>query len=275
MSRTSRKNRKKKKKASRRLKNYRHGKNETNTDNKEKKVNMSPMVQTRPHKTHKVSAVVTAPSFFMAETNIDVSRMFSLFYGMTRIHKQEDADFVVFPGGIDIDPSLYGERDHPQVTMTSPSRDTSELQVLKHMLPGQKAIGICRGAQLLNVAFGGTLIQHINHHARVRHWVKDLITDESFLINSRHHQAMIPTRAGEVWTMAGTSTVAETFDTRLLTGNCANTLTDVEAVSYKRTSTRPDSLLFQAHPEDDIATRAYFTKLLIRKGFIKHAPTSS
>jgi putative glutamine amidotransferase len=74
----------------------------------------------------------------------------------------EGLDGLVLTGGADIDPSTYGAERHPKTVNTRPDRDRAEialaLRALERDLP---VLGICRGMQLLNVALGGTLIQHL------------------------------------------------------------------------------------------------------------------
>jgi putative glutamine amidotransferase len=71
-------------------------------------------------------------------------------------------DGLMLAGGADIDPANYGERRHRRTTNTRPERDRAEialtLAALERDLP---LLGVCRGMQLLNVALGGTLIQHL------------------------------------------------------------------------------------------------------------------
>jgi putative glutamine amidotransferase len=70
-------------------------------------------------------------------------------------------DGLVLSGGADIDPARYGEPPHPR-TATSPGRDAWELALLHAALAaGRPVLAICRGMQLLNVACGGTLHQHL------------------------------------------------------------------------------------------------------------------
>jgi putative glutamine amidotransferase len=69
---------------------------------------------------------------------------------------------VVLSGGPDIDPGTYGGRYHPQLGPTEPDLDHFELQIVQSALErGMPLLAICRGAQVLNVARGGTLHQHL------------------------------------------------------------------------------------------------------------------
>jgi putative glutamine amidotransferase len=69
---------------------------------------------------------------------------------------------VVLSGGPDIDPGTYGGRYHPQLGPTEPDLDHFELQIVHGALDrGMPLLAICRGAQVLNVALGGDLYQHL------------------------------------------------------------------------------------------------------------------
>ena len=70
-------------------------------------------------------------------------------------------DGLIVVGGPDVDPSLYGQEPHP-TTRPQPLRDHHDSQLLQTALDrGLPLFAICRGAQLLNVVLGGTLVQHI------------------------------------------------------------------------------------------------------------------
>src|SRR5579871_550117 len=70
-------------------------------------------------------------------------------------------DGVILSGGGDIDPQRYAGAQHDTIYMIDPERDSSEIN-LARILARQDlpVLGICRGTQVLNVALGGTLIEH-------------------------------------------------------------------------------------------------------------------
>ena len=74
----------------------------------------------------------------------------------------EPLDALVLAGGADVDPASYGARPHRCTTATRPERDAAEIPLARRAIDRDlPLLGICRGMQLLNVAFGGTLIQHL------------------------------------------------------------------------------------------------------------------
>jgi putative glutamine amidotransferase len=71
-------------------------------------------------------------------------------------------DALVLAGGADLDPASYGAEPHRCTTGTRPERDAAEIPLARRAVARDlPLLGICRGMQLLNVAFGGTLIQHL------------------------------------------------------------------------------------------------------------------
>lgn len=71
-------------------------------------------------------------------------------------------DGLVITGGKDVDPAAYGQQRHPKTDEPGTERDGWEIALLRESLDrGLPVLGICRGAQVLNVALGGTLHQHL------------------------------------------------------------------------------------------------------------------
>src|SRR5712691_1473925 len=118
-------------------------------------------------------------------------------------------DGLIFSGGADIDPDLYGQELHPETSGVHPERDRGELALLEGALArDMPVLAICRGSQVLNVARGGDLVQHLpevvgsEQHREVKgvfsdHGVK--IDDGSRLgsvlgdrapVKSHHHQGI-------------------------------------------------------------------------------------
>jgi putative glutamine amidotransferase len=72
-------------------------------------------------------------------------------------------DGILLGGGRDIEPARYGQEAHELLTVTDPQRDAFELELVGRALDGGLPIlGMCRGIQILNVAFGGTLLQDVS-----------------------------------------------------------------------------------------------------------------
>jgi putative glutamine amidotransferase len=74
----------------------------------------------------------------------------------------DSLDAIVFSGGSDLDPAHYGEEPHPETFGIREERDRAELELMKAALErDMPVLGICRGVQVLNIARGGNLIQHL------------------------------------------------------------------------------------------------------------------
>ncbi len=115
-------------------------------------------------------------------------------------------DAVLFTGGDDVHPSLFGETIYNDTVLTEPQRDEEELKIFEAFFQNNKPIfGICRGIQLINVALGGSLWQDIpaqvsdslSHSGNSTHSVT--FSDNSILselfsneinVNSYHHQSV-------------------------------------------------------------------------------------
>ncbi|MGH3019004.1 MAG: gamma-glutamyl-gamma-aminobutyrate hydrolase family protein [Gaiellaceae bacterium] len=71
-------------------------------------------------------------------------------------------DGLLFSGGSDIDPDAYGAAAHPETNGVRPERDQAELALLEAALArDMPVLAVCRGSQVLNVALGGDLVQHL------------------------------------------------------------------------------------------------------------------
>ena len=74
----------------------------------------------------------------------------------------EALDGLIFSGGSDLDPDFYGQEPHPQTFGVREARDRAELALLSAALErDMPVLAICRGSQVLNVARGGDLVQHL------------------------------------------------------------------------------------------------------------------
>ncbi len=71
-------------------------------------------------------------------------------------------DGLIFSGGADLDPATYGAEAHPATNGIRPERDSAELKLLEAALErDMPVLAVCRGSQVLNVARGGDLVQHL------------------------------------------------------------------------------------------------------------------
>lgn len=131
-----------------------------------------------------------------------------VFNPLGDIDKQiSNAELLIFGGGQDIHPSLYGHENVASSCGKGPSkRDECEMEVYeKALILGKKMLGICRGAQFLCAMNHGWLVQHVSNHAGENHLV--MLHDEiggssSINMNSYHHQMMMPSKNSMIlgWT---------------------------------------------------------------------------
>jgi putative glutamine amidotransferase len=74
----------------------------------------------------------------------------------------DSLDGLLLSGGADLDPESYGAEAHPETSGTRPARDRAELALLEGALARDlPVLAVCRGSQVLNVARGGDLVQHL------------------------------------------------------------------------------------------------------------------
>jgi anthranilate/para-aminobenzoate synthase component II len=109
--------------------------------------------------------------------------------GCRAASSMEDCDLVVFLGGEDVDPQLYGEKPI-NGTYINAKRDEAEIDVFTKALQlGKPMFGICRGMQFLHVMNGGKLYQDVRNHG-MTHWIRDNNGD-CYRASSMHHQMCI------------------------------------------------------------------------------------
>jgi putative glutamine amidotransferase len=115
-------------------------------------------------------------------------------------------DGLLLPGGWDVDPALYGEEPDPTVHEIDRELDDTEVTMFRQAREGHiPVLGICRGQQVINVAMGGNLIQHMHDHDVRGHGRNHLAHtievdpaselgraagESSVEVNSFHHQAI-------------------------------------------------------------------------------------
>ena len=119
-------------------------------------------------------------------------------------------DALVLGGGADIDPETQGVEAHPETVGFNPDRDRFEVALARRALErGTPLLGVCRGMQIINVAFGGSLDQHIPdrlgheiHRPMPGAWAEhdiriepgslaaSAVGTESLTVKSHHHQGV-------------------------------------------------------------------------------------
>ncbi len=130
-------------------------------------------------------------------------------------------DGMIFTGGVDVDPSVYGRAREPGCGASNPARDRLELALLSALMPLRTPIlGICRGLQILNAGLGGTLVQDIPSRFGTLHrqpedapspfWhevrilpgtrLREILGAGALRVNSWHHQCA--ETAAPAWTVS-------------------------------------------------------------------------
>ena len=157
----------------------------------------------------------------------------------------ESADLVLFTGGEDVDPRMYGDAKHHH-SYCNINRDYLEKELYEEALSHKKAMaGICRGGQFLNVMNGGRMYQHVQGHTR-SHMAYDETAEgkDKVLVTSTHHQMMMPPENAIILLTAKQKGEREWMDSQ---GNIYKDVSDedIESVYFPDTN----SLCFQPHPE--------------------------
>ena len=117
-----------------------------------------------------------------------------------------EIDGLLVPGGWDVDPPAYGEERQEETPNVDPPLDLTEIALVRAAVDGGVPVfGICRGQQVINVALGGSLRQHIDGHDYHGH-PRDLLAHsidvvpgselskvtpgDRVMVNSLHHQSV-------------------------------------------------------------------------------------
>lgn len=174
-------------------------------------------------------------------------RLFGELFATAFCSKAESldkADFVLFTGGADVSPELYGEIASSK-THSSPVRDLREVEVyLEAVAKGIPMVGVCRGFQFLHVMNGGHLYQDVDNHGQ-SHYIFDHEQQERIEnASSTHHQSCIRTANIDMTLVASTNKSRA----RLIRDGLASERggsVDVEAAFYRRTC----CFGVQGHPE--------------------------
>ena len=161
-------------------------------------------------------------------------------------------DLLLFTGGADVNPAMYGEKIG-NYTMVNEERDDIEQKMFSNFSFVPK-LGICRGAQALTVFSKGSLVQHVNNHT-TSHPIHCKTMDEGYYdtynITSTHHQMMFPYNLKQdkydiiAWSKYHRSSTYLNGDNEEI--SLPDNFVEPEIVFYKNTY----SLAIQGHPEFD------------------------
>ena len=132
-------------------------------------------------------------------------------------------DGLILPGGGDIDPKLFGQLNNGS-RFFDPTLDRLQLAILRAFLLDKKPIlGICKGMQLINIFFGGDMIQHLPSYDSHQHNGQDQVHEtttvrgslfyhlygDRFNVNSAHHQGVDAPGQGIRYIQYGPDNVVE------------------------------------------------------------------
>jgi putative glutamine amidotransferase len=117
----------------------------------------------------------------------------------------EMVDALIITGGADVDPINYNAPADPRLGATDPVRDAADLAITRAAVDSNvPTLATCRGIQVLNVAMGGSLVQHVDEHMRVDMYNEDvhdveidptsrlatILGTAALGVNSMHHQVI-------------------------------------------------------------------------------------
>lgn len=188
-------------------------------------------------------------TYLLFDTQDTLISRFMNHLGWEEVRDYRSADAVVFPGGADVTANLYGDIAHP-LTRNNEKMDNRWMSFYGHIKSNKwLKIGICRGAQFLNVMNGGKMWQDCDGHAtgKLHECVYYAKNGEKlvFDVTSTHHQMMLPNHNwAELWGDACESSYRDLgTDRRKEKENKSDR--DPEVLYYPNTRT----LCFQPHPE--------------------------
>lgn len=175
--------------------------------------------------------------------------------------QQNPVDLIIFTGGEDVSPGLYGHEQH-RYTHNNVFRDAQEAKVFERaIMLNIPMVGICRGAQFLNVMSGGEMYQDVGGHG-YDHEITDLTTGETVFVSSTHHQMMKPSLNAVLVASSTIGDYRDWWDGEVFKREKSEQ--DYEVVFYPQTK----CLCFQPHPEffgtEYLGMQSYFKSLLER-----------
>lgn len=171
-------------------------------------------------------------------------------------------DGLIVAGGADVDPARYGQTPHERTGAPRTDRDAWEDALLTAAIAGEVPfLGICRGAQMLNVALGGTLVQHL----------PDVVGNDAYqpepAVFGRTSVAVAPgSRLARVLDQGAEPLPIHVYHHQALDevapGLTVTARTDDGIIEAVELDTVPFGLAVQWHPEEDAADRRLFAGLV-------------
>lgn len=163
---------------------------------------------------------------------------------------------IVFTGGADVSPELYGDTSPKNVCHNNSKRDQQEIGIFRFAESrGIPMVGICRGMQFLNVMTGGKMIHDIAGHGGGDHKIMTRDRDEAFVVNSFHHQMCIPHKSTTILSWSNSKLSKEYIGDEDTVMNYRGP--EVEAIYMQRLR----AIGVQWHPETMIGNEDYATAL--------------
>ncbi len=151
-------------------------------------------------------------------------------------------DGIIFSGGDDVDPARYGHAAHPATAGIDAARDAYELALVRTAFArAVPALAICRGVQVANIAFGGTLHQHVPDRfgERVGHRVRDAAGTVRRGLLDGHEVTVEPG-----------SRLAALVGPALVTGSRHHQAIDAVAPGFRIVGRTPDGVVEAIEPHD-------------------------